>query len=325
MPDDRPGRRTTPTSKSWSSTTAAATGLPRSSAPRPPRIPASAWFRSRTSPPGWTGKTHALHVAAADAKGAWLWFVDSDTRHEPSSLPIVLEYARRHDAALASLLPEMRCETFWEKVVQPLAGVVLLQTYPLFLVNNPKYKLAFANGQYILIRRDAYDAVGGHESVRDRFVEDIYLAREVKSKGLPIRVAIAQGIGSTRMYTSLPTLIRGWSRILYDANHRSVLALVSKIFDQLIFNQSAHIALISALLMFLLGTPGPFPWLILSLSLIHHIWIYLVFRRLYHASIPQSREIWLYPLAGLVIDWILLKGIWSCWTGRVQWRGTAYK
>ena len=74
-----------------------------------------------------------------------------------------MEYARRNNAALASLLPEMRCETFWESVVQPLAGIVLMQSFPLFWVNDDRKKLAFANGQYILIRRTAYDAAGGHE------------------------------------------------------------------------------------------------------------------------------------------------------------------
>src|SRR5262249_28592137 len=82
-------------------------------------------------PDGWTGKTHALHVASGAARGDWYWFIDADTRHEPESLSIVLEYARAQRAELASLLPEMRCETFWEKVVQPLEGIVLMRSYPL--------------------------------------------------------------------------------------------------------------------------------------------------------------------------------------------------
>ncbi|MEJ7640167.1 MAG: glycosyltransferase, partial [Singulisphaera sp.] len=160
-------------------------------------------------PAGWTGKTHALQVASESARGEWFWFLDADTRHEPDSLSIVLEYAREHRADMASLLPEMRCETFWEDVVQPLAGVVLMQSFPLFRVNDDRSRLAFANGQYILIRRSAYAAAGGHRAVRDRFVEDIYLAKRVKALGLPIRVATSTEISSTRMYTSLPQIVRG--------------------------------------------------------------------------------------------------------------------
>jgi glycosyltransferase involved in cell wall biosynthesis len=168
-------------------------------------------------PLGWTGKNHALHLACAQARGEWLWLIDSDTRHHPDSLAIVYAYAQRTGAALASLVPEMRCETFWEKVLQPLEGIVLMRSFPLFRVNDDRSAMAFANGQYILISRAAYDASGGHEAVRDRFVEDIYMAKRVKALGMPLRVAIGTEISSTRMYTSLGQIVRGWSRILYDA------------------------------------------------------------------------------------------------------------
>ena len=202
-------------------------------------------------PPGWTGKTHALQTAANQAQGDWFWFLDADTRHEPANLAIVMEYARSENAALASLLPEMRCETFWESVVQPLAGIDLIQEFPLNFVNNDRSRLAFANGQYILIRRDAYDQAGGHHAVRDRFVEDIGMAYAVKGLGLPVRMAIAHGIGSTRMYASLAQLVRGWSRIFYDALGRNPLRLLIKILDPLVFSQSGHIAFLASIVMIL--------------------------------------------------------------------------
>ncbi len=276
-------------------------------------------------PPGWTGKTHALHVAAGQARGDWFWFLDADTRHEPDSLSITLEYARGHDAAMASLLPELRCESFWERVVQPLAGVVLIQNYPLMWANDPGRKLAFANGQYILIRRDVYEQVGGHAAVRDKFVEDIHLARLVKKAGHSSRTAIAHGIGSTRMYTGLPQLIRGWSRILFDALDRNPIKLALQALDPLLFSQPAHVALVAALAMLALGTPGgSFPAWLLGLSLLHHVLAYTCLHRLYMLSVPGSRYVGWYPLAGLVLDVILFRSIRSCLTGRVTWRGTAY-
>jgi cellulose synthase/poly-beta-1,6-N-acetylglucosamine synthase-like glycosyltransferase len=277
-------------------------------------------------PPGWTGKTHALHVAAGQATGDWYWFVDADTRHEPESLSIVLEYARSHDAALASLLPEMRCESFWESVAQPLLGIVLIQSYPLFWANDPKKKMAFANGQYILIRKDAYDLAGGHEAVRDKFVEDIYLAKAVKGLGLSVRTAIAHGIGSTRMYTSLPQFVRGWSRILYDALGRSPLKLLIQGLDPLFFSQTAHVALMVSLVMLAIGRPGgPFPLWLLGLSMAHHLFAYACLKRLYVLTVPQTKHVVWYPLAGLVLDVILYRAIKMCLTGKVTWRGTAYK
>lgn len=275
-------------------------------------------------PPGWTGKTNALQEASAHARGEWFWFLDADTRHEPENLSIVMEYARTQNAALASLLPELRCETFWEDVVQPLAGVVLIQSFPLFWVNDNSKKIAFANGQYILIRRDAYEAVGGHSSVRDRFVEDIAIAEKVKRKGFAIRVAIAHGIGSTRMYASLGQLVRGWSRILYDALGRSPLRLIGKILDPLIFSQSGHVALVAAIVMLALGRRDVFPFALLGLSVLHHLLSYAVLRRLYLLSVPGSRHVAWFPLGNLVMDWVLIRSIRMCMTGQVTWRGTAY-
>jgi chlorobactene glucosyltransferase len=275
-------------------------------------------------PPGWTGKTHALQRAADQARGEWFWFLDADTRHASDNLAIVMEYTRAQGASLTSLLPEMRCETFWESVVQPVASIVLLQAYPLLLVNNDRSALAFANGQYILITRAAYESAGGHRAVRDRFVEDIGLAGRVKQLGLPIRVALTRRIGSTRMYASLGALVRGWSRILYDALGRSSWRPMVRLLDALVFSQSAHLALATALWLLARGFPGPFPTWLLGMSLVHHVLAYSVMRRVYRLSVPDSRHVGWYPVGNLVLDWILLRAIRMCLTGRVHWRGTDY-
>lgn len=276
-------------------------------------------------PEGWTGKTHALHVAAGEASGEWLWFLDADTRHTPDSLSIVMEYARQHRAALASLLPEMRCETFWERVVQPLMGIVLMRSYPLFRVNDDVARVAFANGQYILVERSAYEAAGGHEAVRDRFVEDIYLAKRVKALGHPIRTAIGTEISSTRMYTSLPQIVRGWSRILYDALGRSPWQLFGKILEPLIWSQTVVAAFVAAVVLMATGYRGPFPAILLGMAVVHLLLQISVLYRFYRLQTPGNgiSAVW-YPLAGFVSDWILLRAMWSCWTGRVTWRNTSY-
>lgn len=296
--------------------------IAREAAAADPRV------RTRTIeslPPGWTGKTHALHVAGGEARGDWLWFLDADTRHDPCSLAVMMEYARANRAALASLVPEMRCETFWEQVVQPLMGIVLMRSYPPFRVNDDRAAPAFANGQYILIRRDAYEAAGGHEAVRDRFVEDIHLAKRVKALGLPIRTAITTEISSTRMYESLGHLMRGWSRILYDALGRSPWPLLGKIVEPLIFSQSGAIALVAGLLMLAAGVPGPFAWWLVGLAIVHLLLQVSVLYRMYAWSSPRTAwAAWFYPVAGFVSDWILIQAIAMCVTGRVTWRGTSY-
>ncbi len=276
-------------------------------------------------PPGWTGKTHALDQALHHARGKWLWFFDADTIHAPDSLSIMMEYGRSQGAALVSLLPELKCETFWEKVVQPLAAITLMQSFPLHVVNDNRSRLAFANGQYILIERKAYDAAGGHRAVRERFVEDIGMAENVKSLGFPIRVALVRGLVLCRMYASFQQLVRGWSRILYDALGRKTWRLVLKLLDPIIFCQSGHLALALALALIALGRSGPFTTWLLVLAVIHHTLMCLLFLRVYTFSVPGTRYFLLYPLANLVVDAILFRAILMCLTGNVTWRGTAYR
>jgi chlorobactene glucosyltransferase len=275
-------------------------------------------------PAGWTGKTHALVQAAERARGEWLWFLDADTLHASEGLSILMEYARRQEASLVSLLPELRCETFWERVVQPLGGIVLMQSFPLHLVHSPRSPVAFANGQYILIRRTAYDAAGGHEAVRDRFVEDIALASRVKALGLPIRVALVRGIVSCRMYSSLGQLVRGWSRILYDALDRRSSRLLTRLLDVLVFCQIGHVALLAGLLLMALDRNRTFAANLVGLSVVHHIGMYFVFRLVYNTSVPKSGYVIWFPLGNLVIDAILLRSIRMCLNGKVNWRGTEY-
>ncbi|MGC8638640.1 MAG: glycosyltransferase, partial [Isosphaeraceae bacterium] len=275
-------------------------------------------------PPGWTGKTHVLHQAVSQAHGDWLWFLDADTVHAPEFLGVMLEHARSQRAALVSLLPELRCETFWEQLVQPLGAIVLMQSFPLHRVNDDRDKLAFANGQSILVERSAYDAAGGHAAVRDRFVEDIAIAAQVKSLGRPIRTVLVRNLVTCRMYASLGQLIRGWSRILYDALDRKTWRLALRLLDPLVFCQSGHVVLLASVLLLLSGSTGSFAWWLLGMSVTHHFFMYGVFHIIYRSSVPGSRFTPLFPLGNLITDYILLRAIKMTLTGRVTWRGTNY-
>jgi glycosyltransferase involved in cell wall biosynthesis len=275
-------------------------------------------------PEGWTGKTHALHVAANEAQGDWFWFIDADTRHAPESLSIMMEYARSENADLASLLPEMRCESFWECLVQPLAAVTLIQSFPLLLVNSDRSRLGFANGQYILARRAAYERVGGHESVRGQFVEDIYLAKEIKRAGGRIRVAASREISSTRMYTSLRQMVRGWSRIEFDAAGRRPWTPLWKVIDPMLFSKPAQVALLTGAGMWLFGAGGSFAVWLIGLAVVHHFLAATVLYRLYRMSVSRPWAVLGYPVANLVVDWYLLRACWMCISGNVTWRGTSY-
>ncbi|MBI1322977.1 glycosyltransferase [bacterium] len=276
-------------------------------------------------PSGWTGKTYALTKGMELATGQWLLFVDADTRHHPDCLSICMAWAQRRQAAMVSLLPKMRCESFWERVNQPLCGIVLMRSFPPELVNADWSGMAFANGQYILVDRSVYETTGGHASVRDKFVEDIYLAREVKLR-LKRRVltAVSPEICSTRMYNDLRSQIQGWARIYYDAWRRNVVTALWKIAEPLIFTQPAYVMPFVALGFMAFGSQSQLALRLLGLSLLHNVLMFTVIARMYRFNQARWQDALWYPLSGVISDWIYLQVIRMCLTGQVTWRGTTY-
>jgi chlorobactene glucosyltransferase len=166
-------------------------------------------------PPGWAGKPHALAQGVAAARGQWLCFVDADTFAQPSLLAATYATAQAYHADLFSILPGQKLGTFWEKVVMPVVLSGLAFGFPPERVNDPQRPEAVANGQFILIRRPVYDAVGGHAALRASLVEDKDLAEAVKGAGYRLVLADGHELAETRMYTSLAELWEGWTKNMF--------------------------------------------------------------------------------------------------------------
>src|SRR5580692_9498959 len=165
-------------------------------------------------PAGWTGKNNAVTTGSKAARGEWLLFTDADTIHLPGSLARSLKEARRHGAALLSYSPEQIVKTPWEKAIMPVIFAELAASYRPSQVSDPNSPAAAANGQYILITREAYDAVGGHAAIAGSLLEDVALARRVKRSGRKIFFRFAPDAVRTRMYRSFTQLREGWTKNL---------------------------------------------------------------------------------------------------------------
>jgi len=165
-------------------------------------------------PTDWTGKNNALVAGVKEARGEWLLFTDADTVHLPGSLARALAEARENRAELLSYSPEQIAVTFWELATLPVVFAELARQYPPAKVSDPASPIAAANGQYILIRREAYGAVGGHVAIADSILEDVALARAVKKSGGRIRLRYAADAVRTRMYRNFRQLREGWTKNL---------------------------------------------------------------------------------------------------------------
>src|SRR5512141_1841801 len=166
-------------------------------------------------PKGWAGKPHALFQASAAARGEWLCFVDADTFLSPRTLSSCYAKAIETKADMFTIMTFQIMGSFWEKVVMPIVMTALSVGFSPRKVNDPGSRDAIANGQFILIKRSVYDAIGGHERIKDQIVEDKAISEQVKWNGYRLVVADGRFVAKTRMYTSLPEMWEGWTKNIY--------------------------------------------------------------------------------------------------------------
>ncbi len=181
-------------------------------------IARAAGARVVTPPPlpdGWMGKPWACRAGAAVATGDHLLFTDADTTHAPSSLAIALAAARRTGAGLVTAVPEHRAVTWWEHLQAPYHLLLLIATAAGRRTAGATPR-QFSIGQYLLFRRDVYQAIGGHDGARRRVAEDLALAELVAATGAPVAVVVG-GVVHVRMYPEgLGGFVRGWRRSFRD-------------------------------------------------------------------------------------------------------------
>jgi chlorobactene glucosyltransferase len=174
-------------------------------------------------PEGWLGKAWACWQGYRHAQGELLLFTDADTRHEEMLLGRAVGALLTREADMASVLPRQMMIGLWERLILPhIFALISLRYMHLERVNrtrNPRD--AIANGQFILIRREAYDAVGGHEAMRTEIVEDQCLAQRIIAAGRRIVVAHADDLMETRMYRSLGGIVEGWTKNLAIGSSRA--------------------------------------------------------------------------------------------------------
>jgi Glycosyl transferase family 2 len=164
-------------------------------------------------PPGWLGKPWACHQGAGRARGEWLLFLDADVRFAPGAVGALLAFARERNAPGATAFPRLVTGSAAERAVLPLAGV-LMQTaiVPAWLARARWSQAAIGVGGCLLVHRDLYAAVGGHEAVRAEVVEDLALARAAKRAGQLLPWARGEAVFSLRYQKGLRGVWDGWRK-----------------------------------------------------------------------------------------------------------------
>jgi len=293
-----------------------------------PDVPALRVIHVSALPQGWIGKTHALAVGARDARGDWLLFTDADAEHRPGSLAVLVSRAEREGVDLLSLSPGQVTTNWWEKAVIPAVYVWLAGQFRFDDVNRPESPVAAANGQYILIRREVYNRVGGHEAVRAAVLDDVALAQRLKAGGGRLLFLPGAPWVTTRMYRTFRALWQGWTKNLYLLSGRSVKMLLEQVARFWILDLIPLLALLAVALAAALQGMG-LKWAALLTMLCV---LMLVLRSVHYRSAllvlgfePEVARIH-YRLAGaFLFSLLLLSSAWA-WRGSrtVEWKGRIY-
>lgn len=169
-------------------------------------------LRNDVLPPGWLGKNHALHLASRTPEALdadWLLFVDADVRTTPDLLRRAFAFLDEHPADILALLFAVDAGSPAERVCTPLMGAAFVSLVPPQGVADPRSRAFAGIGAFTLVRREAYDAVGGHAAAPLEAVDDMMLARRVKAAGRVNRLALGGPMLRVRLYHGLLELARG--------------------------------------------------------------------------------------------------------------------
>jgi chlorobactene glucosyltransferase len=265
-------------------------------------------------PEGWNGKQWACHSGAMAATGDWICFMDADTYAEPFLLSRTIAFAIECKIDMLTLQPWYEMCGLWERIVLPAGLTPLLLVFPPHRVNNPRDTLSIANGQFILMRRTTYDAVGGHAGIRDRMMDDFSLSESVKRAGYRLFVADGADVMRVRLYTNLKEI---WAGALKAAVEISGGWLISFLTVVGIF--LLNVVPIAALLWAILSGQ----WLVASIlgATVAFQVIYNGMIRMVGYRIPPWSSI-TYPLGGAIVTAIVLDGMVRLASGRdIQWKG----
>jgi len=276
-------------------------------------------------PIGWLGKPWACHQGSRVATGALLLFTDADTVHAPDLLQRAVAAMDDDQADLLTVTGRQLMVTFWERLIQPQVFFAMLMRYYDLegMLRRGRWRSAIANGQYMLFRRETYEALGGHVAVNGEVVEDLALAQRVVRSGRRLSMRSAETSLGTRMYRSLGELVAGWSKNLLIGGLQTMPPTLRPFVAPAAALTGAVAWLVPPLSLVacavgLVGSPAVLAWSATTVGLSLLLWVLVTARM----GAPAAYGL-LYPVGSAVGLYIFLRA-WARGR-RVEWKGRTYR
>ncbi|MEJ5203265.1 MAG: glycosyltransferase [Anaerolineales bacterium] len=269
-------------------------------------------------PEGWVGKNWACAQLADSAQGDIFYFTDADTVHQPWAVRTAATVLLSERADLLTGFPAQRMDSWGERLIVPFFLWAFFSFTPLALAYRLRLPwLSNAVGQFMVFRREAYVAIGGHRKTADSITEDLRLAQRMKAHGLRWRVINAAGLLSCRMYAGFAEAWEGFSKNLFAAfGFRLLPYLFVFVWLAVLFYLPPGLLLGYAAGAVSQGSP--LVWL-LCIALALLIWL-LPYRQL---RLPLYLA-FLYPLTLFVNELVALRSLWASLRGALSWKGRQF-
>jgi len=266
-------------------------------------------------PEGWCGKPFACAYLARHAQGRWFLFLDADAQLRPGASEGLLAAAERHDVTFLSAWPDLVLATFWEKALMPMLSFAVFSLFPVKIsLEYPYPSLGLAHGACILVRRDEYREIGGHEAVHDQVVEDVSLAQAWRAHGHRGLLLDGQDIVSVRMYQTFGEIWRGFQKSAYPAFRGASSCWLFMAFHLWCF--------VGPFVLLPVSVGARIAALFSLLSVLNVLAMRVLLARRFGHS-PWAAL--LHPVAELMFVAVGISSWWRCATGRgVSWKGRTY-
>jgi glycosyltransferase involved in cell wall biosynthesis len=272
-------------------------------------------------PPGWLGKPNAVCRGVAAADGQWLVFIDSDCTLAPSAVREAIATGTNRNFGLVSWVPRFVGSGFWDSLLTPLCGMATGGMYSMIWANaHHRPQTAFACGQFIAVRRDAYDAVGGHAALHDSAGEDVEMARRLKRAGFAPRLGWGMDLVTTRMYSDLAGIFNGWGRNFIAASRGSTRRVWGAIAVLFVCTFTALPVLAYGL--WHVGTFEGNVWL--TLGVLHYAAVTLNLIDGYRWGRARAAYALLWPLGLVLLLAVFVRSLYFSKRRQVVWRGVRY-
>ncbi|MGZ7040818.1 MAG: glycosyltransferase [Thermoanaerobaculia bacterium] len=280
--------------------------------------------RGEAPPPGWLGKPWALHQGSLRAKGELLFFVDADVFYSPEALGAAVARIEESGAALLTIFPNFEMEGFWENVGIPQLALGAFMLIPSWLSNRTtRPSLGIGGGTGNLVRREAYAEADGHVTLHQAIVDDVALARLIRTAGGRTELVRAEDLVSIRMYHGARSIIDGFTKNFYIALGARLWIVPLMIAFTVIVNLVPYAFGVSAIVHAIRGVPvTPAEWLGCAAVALITITRVVLFAALRYRI---DNALFLHPIAMTFVLYLYLRSAWKTGVRReVLWRGRTY-